>query len=60
MNEPDGWVVVIKDKGAPRGYWFVGAYTVKEWAEKDLHRNKGAELVAIYFGESHAPVASLE
>jgi hypothetical protein len=56
QQEPDGYVVLIKDAGsAKRGYWLSHAYVDRSFADRGAEACKG-EVMPIYFAQSSASI----
>lgn len=46
----DGYVVLLLDKQAPRGYWIIGTYTNIEIARALANKNGKCEIRPVHFG----------
>jgi hypothetical protein len=56
QQEPDGYVVLIKDAGsAKRGYWLSHAYVERSFADREAEACKG-EVMPIYFAPFTASI----
>ena len=45
VKEPDGYVLIKISANSPSGFWYVGAYSTKDAANKDRKHNPGSRVL---------------
>ena len=56
--KPAGYAVLLDDKGAKRGFWFVAIYHDQGLANDVAAKQSGARVEPVYFAAPHLSAAS--